>query len=85
MTDAAAERFVQALCTHPRFVDREYDGVFWLACAECGMDSHDVEHQRESRRVLTVMQAHLAADCPDRDTCWARDIHDAHSPREAEA
>jgi hypothetical protein len=25
------------------------------------------------------MQAHLAADCPDRETCWAKDIHDKHA------
>lgn len=25
-------------------------------------------------RSLTVMQAHVAADCPDRANCWARDL-----------
>jgi len=29
---------------------------------------------------LTVMQAHLAADCPNRATCWAADIHDRYDP-----
>jgi hypothetical protein len=32
-------------------------------------------------RSLTVMRAHEAKDCPDRDGCWAADIHDKHSPR----
>jgi hypothetical protein len=31
-------------------------------------------------RTLTVMEAHAAADCPDRSTCWAKDIHDKHDP-----
>lgn len=37
-----------ATCTHPRFVDREDDGVFWIECVECGMDSHDVERQHRA-------------------------------------
>jgi hypothetical protein len=34
-----------------------------------------------THRPLTVMEAHEAKDCPDRDGCWAADIHDKHSPR----
>jgi len=33
---------------------------------------------KAGRRSLTVMEAHLAADCPDRATCWAADIHDRY-------
>ncbi len=34
-------------------------------------------------RELTVWEAHAAADCPNRETCWAADIHDRYHPREA--
>lgn len=28
---------------------------------------------------LTVLEAHDAADCPNRATCWAREIHDRYN------
>ena len=37
-----------------------------------------LENGGMDERRLTVMQAHLAKDCPDRANCWAKDIHDEY-------
>lgn len=34
-------------CAHSRFIDTEAGGVLSLSCASCGMDSHDVQRQRQ--------------------------------------
>lgn len=49
----------------------------WRRIAAALSAAGAVEPTPPAERSLTVMEAHSAADCPDRSSCWAREMHDA--------